>query len=105
LQEPLFHCLGFELGWRQFVPAALTGVWALTTTVVFPDWFAILILSIIPVVWIRKRFILPRYRRKHNFCLTCGYDRRATADKCPECGTPIKKPDQPETAVGTNSTN
>jgi hypothetical protein len=30
-----------------------------------------------------------RYRRHHRQCLLCGFDLRASTDRCPECGHPI----------------
>jgi hypothetical protein len=57
-----------------------------TRKIVVPCWLVALLLSIPPAAqaW---RFIVARRRRNTGLCPRCGYDLRATPDRCPECGT------------------
>jgi hypothetical protein len=60
------------------------------TSVTVPLWSVVFATGIAPTVWL----IRSRKRRRiscaaHNLCLRCGYDLRASKDRCPECGRPI----------------
>jgi len=74
LDEPEpYRFIGFYVG-RQggFFRGPVLGI---------PDWFLILVALLLPLRWLKK----PRTRR--GICSSCGYDLRATPDRCPECGT------------------
>jgi hypothetical protein len=53
------------------------------TNVLYGSFLAI----ILPVAWevLRRR----KRQQQTGYCPTCGYDLRASKDRCPECGTPI----------------
>jgi hypothetical protein len=68
------------LVWGVAVPASLVGAWPLS-------------------VWRRSYDRAQRMRRGH--CACCGYDLRATPDRCPECGAvPNAKAARPGGAGG-----
>lgn len=53
-------------------------------------WFAGLSLPL-PLLWLAVRHgrRTKRTMAKTGLCSSCGYDLRASKDKCPECGTPV----------------
>jgi hypothetical protein len=54
----------------------------------FPAWLALLATALLPGLWLlgwRRR----RQLRREGRCPGCGYDLRASRDRCPECGLAI----------------
>lgn len=47
-----------------------------------PDWSLLLLFSLLPAIRVVR---LMRWKRT-GICASCGYDLRATPDRCPECG-------------------
>ena len=74
--------------------------------VVIPHWFLVVAFAALPTAWLISRARRdPRAKREAlGQCVYCGYDLRATPDKCPECGTvPETKRPQPQ-SVGDQET-
>jgi hypothetical protein len=44
----------------------------------------LLVATIVAVLWHRAR--RRQYRMRNHLCLNCGYDLRASPERCPECG-------------------
>ena len=70
-------------------------LWSQTTTTPAVHYWAITILTGACPTFVADRYLrrrLLRMRRIRNSCCqNCGYDLRATPDRCPECGTVTPK--------------
>ena len=53
--------------------------------IIVPYWFLTLAALGMPTAWVRRRLLLAG-RSSARLCPTCGYDLRATPERCPECG-------------------
>jgi hypothetical protein len=86
-RDPYKDVLPVRPDLHQF--AGVVGYWEPTNPggadIMIPHRYVVLLLAMAPLrwawLWLRKR---DRARRKA--CIVCGYDLRATPDRCPECG-------------------
>ena len=80
-QSTFFNRFGFALHHRQNIAIA-------TRQIACPYWFIVLLTPILPSArfagWRRRR--VRRLRMRLGLCQHCGYDCRATFERCPECG-------------------
>jgi hypothetical protein len=61
-----------------------------------PHWFLALLFAILPAIQLRA-ILRSRRQNRQGLCPRCGYDLRATLERCPECGT--------ESAFASNAQN
>jgi hypothetical protein len=78
-----FSVLGF--GYIDSIPPPRS-----VRIIYFPHWFAALLFAILPTVRLRS-ILRTRRENRIGLCQHCGYDLRATPDRCPECGAVAAK--------------
>ena len=66
--------------------------------IAIPHWLIFLLTAPWPLWWL-ARHRQQATRRRRGLCAQCGYDVRASPERCPECGTPIPSPWQGEGRV------
>lgn len=86
-EPPLLRAIG--IGWIR-TRTVLTGEMYWEVHVRFALLASVCALTTMLLVWHRWRTT----RRRPGLCLECGYDLRASPERCPECGTPIPRLDQ-----------
>ena len=60
-------------------------------TIDLPLWF-ISLLAALPPASAATKLLRGRRRQHSSLCVSCGYDLRATPDRCPECATQVAPP-------------
>lgn len=85
--DTFLHRLGFLYVGGQISPPPRPGEENISACV--PWWFVELIPAAALALLLRK---LLKKRPLEGFCPICGYDMRATPDRCPECGTAGEAP-------------
>ena len=58
----------------------------------FPYWMLTTAFAALPGLMLPRRTptrLRALWRQRNHLCVTCGYNLRASSDRCPECGTPV----------------
>ena len=80
---------GWERGGFAWYEKRKAGSRVLHATGVAPFWSIVAVTAALPLGWTALRLrarIRGRRRRGGGHCVGCGYDLRASPERCPECG-------------------
>jgi hypothetical protein len=91
LTSPDFREFKFQLR-MELLRLRLGGGWV---WIVGVPWWGFTIVTGIGPLWIFGKRIRSSLRASDGHCAVCGYDLRATPDRCPECGTSASSPGTP----------
>jgi hypothetical protein len=91
----LLHSHDGSLGMLRYWGVDPTG--KIIMSAPFPVWFMPYFLLVLPPLIFPAVWLAMRWRRRQQsadrtamgLCTGCGYDLRASIERCPECGTPI----------------
>jgi hypothetical protein len=83
----LWKRIGFQQ--RTSRVAASDGTVQRFRSIWLPLWPPVVVAGAIVAAWFRRR-VIPDRRAKAGLCIACGYDLRASQERCPECGTAPK---------------
>lgn len=70
---------------HSFIPGVETWSWEADV----PYWQLFGPAMILPAFWVMLVARRHLARQREGYCGKCGYDLRASQDRCPECGTPF----------------
>jgi hypothetical protein len=85
-----WNALGIDAGWEPITIQQdfrdPSSVWSGDVgSIEVPDWLLILVLAVFPAIRMHRRW--RRGPSPTHSCPVCGYDLRASPQRCPECGT------------------
>jgi hypothetical protein len=84
----LFDVGGFALGMGPYA-----GIAGRTSYVFIAPVGGLCLLALVPpTAWLHFWRLRRKRRRSKDLCRNCGYDLRASPERCPECGTAVFKP-------------
>ena len=75
----------------QFAGVSFGGRWghnSMLWNLVIPFWLLTTVFAVLPLCDLLAIVLQKSLRPTHGHCLNCGYDLRASPDRCPECGQP-----------------
>jgi 4-amino-4-deoxy-L-arabinose transferase-like glycosyltransferase len=77
----------YDVGWQPDASVPFRHFWFEFGTQPFiavPHWSVVALFTVLPLTCFH------RHARRRGLCPHCGYDLRATPDRCPECGVEPK---------------